>query len=638
MYQAEPEAIQNIERELEDAVVDGFGDYTSSLFMGSLPDDSKIRDFLHQTRHYDSSRKRWIKLARRKLKSPFVLREHVAAIIKEIYAYFNVSNRQPICNKKRLRSRFTTEPDLIIAGCGSPSFKGRVIQPTLDYSQCATPIAVRFHANIWGSEMHPQVAMYARDCFAKQLNRRFVYTLWFTEDMLVVHQFDRSGCIWSDGIDIHECPELVVKWILGVSSSNEVAMGFNTTIRWRGRRRYVQTLNSDQEPAEYEIDLTEEIHHSPCVVGPGTTWWPLVGDHRKWTMKEYWRGTNDPREEEFLMAARGLPGVAQMVSYEFGEVTSDLRGVDQGPYFSPRQLVRITQKHYGLPITQFQSPLQLLRALRDTIQGHQNILNKGVLHRNVSYDSIILGNDCCTAGNRGILADLDRATWNKVPRNWDERWPSGVCPFQSIAVLKGRNGRYSFLDDLESFFYVLLSICVKYDEAGKVKERQPSCLDVWYDIDHEKCAKAKSEQLRSFDDTFVQHISPYFGPIFIQLLKDLLAVFWTGGLPTDQLRPMLYLEESRKHLLVDPNVIYRSYIAPIDRAIESLERTKASPISSLDVKPALTTPPKRKRQESAEDDRDACPSPPRKRRPRKAEVVTHPMPPSRRRGTRTRKN
>ncbi|KAF8643424.1 hypothetical protein AX16_009033 [Volvariella volvacea WC 439] len=622
MHQIREALKRQLNRELQDAIEDGIGPYTSNLFTGLVPDDSKIRDFFHTTSHYDLSRKRWRNYSYHNSKSLLALRERVVTMIQAIWEHFSISNRRAVCNKKRTRSEFTLEPDVIISGCGSSSFKSRNLQPTLDYINCATPIAVRFNDQVEGNNIHVQLAIYARECFATQLNRRFVYTLWFTEDTLAVHQFDRSGCIWSEAIRIHDSPEHVVRWILGVSSSDEAAMGFDTTIRWRGRRRYVQTLNYQQEPAEYEIDLNEEIRHSSCIVGPGTTFWPLIGDEGAWLMKEYWRELKAPREEEFLVVARGLQGVAQVVSYEVGETTSDIRGVEQSMDFRPRQFVRITHKQYGSPISQFRSPLQLLRVFRDAVQGHQNILNKGILHRNVSCENIVLANKDDAFDNSGVLINLSHAIWDYKSRNWDDPWPSGMCPFQSIVVLEGGNGRYTFLDDLESFFYVLLFICVGYDAPGKRKEQLPSCV----------------MQLRSFEGHFVQHISPYFGPIFIQLLKDLLAVFWTGGLPTDQLRPLLYLEESRKHLLVDPQAIYRSYLASIDSAIEKLEWSNTLSVLSPDVKPAHKTPPKRKLDKSAEDDSGVCPPPPRKRRPSKAEVVTKPVPPSRRRGTRTRKN
>ncbi|KAF8663683.1 hypothetical protein AX16_000858 [Volvariella volvacea WC 439] len=639
MHQIDDEPTEKLRSELENAVADGIGTYTSDLFTGLALEDSRIRDFLKETRHYNFSSRRWNKYPNHNSKSSSAFREQVTSMIQAIYAYFNIQNRRAICNKKRSRSKFTQDPDVMISGCGSTSFKGRNLQLTLDYIHCATPIAVRFNDQMQASDMHVQLGFYARECFAAQLNRRFVYALWFTEDMLAVHQFDRSGCIWSEGIGIHESPERVVRWILGVSSPDEVALGFNTTIRWRGRRRYVQTLNSEQEPAEYEIDLNEKIIHSPCIVGTGTTCWPLIGDDGPWLMKEYWRELNEQREEEFLVAVRGVQGVAQVVSYEIGETTSDIRAVEPRIGFRPRQFIRITQKQYGSPITQLQSPLQLLRVFRDAVQGHRNLLNKGILHRNVSCDNIVLANKDDAFDNSGVLINLSHAIWDYKSRNWDDPWPSGICPFQSIVVLKGGNGRNSFLDDLESFFYVLLFICVGYDAPGKRKDQLPSCLSQWYDIDHDACAITKSEQLRAFDDHFLQHISPCFDPTFIELLKELLAVFWTGGLPMHQPRPLLHLEESRKHLLVDPNAIYQSYLSSIDCAIKKLERAELSPISAPDAESPLTTPPKRKLDDSAEDDRDICPPPPppRKRPPIKAEVINS-LPQNRsRRATRKRK-
>ena len=43
--------------------------------------------------------------------------------------------------------------------------------------------------------------------------------------------------------------------------------------------------------------------------------------------------------------------------------------------------------------------------------GHQNLWKKGILHRDISINNILLGNQGAKPGNRGLVIDLDMGIW-----------------------------------------------------------------------------------------------------------------------------------------------------------------------------------------------------------------------------------
>ncbi|KAF8626879.1 hypothetical protein AX15_004649 [Amanita polypyramis BW_CC] len=72
-----------------------------------------------------------------------------------------------------------------------------------------------------------------------------------------------------------------------------------------------------------------------------------------------------------------------------------------------RALARMLMKKGGYPLKDFIDDLELLRAVRDAVKDHQDMYERGVLHRDISMGNILLCDDGtkCT----GMLIDLDNA-------------------------------------------------------------------------------------------------------------------------------------------------------------------------------------------------------------------------------------
>ncbi|KAJ3509079.1 hypothetical protein NLJ89_g5405 [Agrocybe chaxingu] len=144
--------------------------------------------------------------------------------------------------------------------------------------------------------------------------------------------------------------------------------------------------------------------------------------------------------------------------------------------------------------------MEILTALRDAIAGHQNMLRKGILHRDVSINNIVIGKyrDKSKVGTRGILIDLDMAIWtDRMESVLGKDFRTGTRAYQSGNILHSYSEPFkcrphSHLDDLESFFYVLCWICFSYLGVRNLKLPGTSpILEDWDDEDPNRAWRAK---------------------------------------------------------------------------------------------------------------------------------------------------
>jgi len=124
------------------------------------------------------------------------------------------------------------------------------------------------------------------------------------------------------------------------------------------------------------------------------------------------------------------------------------------------------------------------------IIGHWSLVKDGgIIHRDVSINNIMIANEPREGELKGFLIDLDMA---KVIGSHDSGAMNrtGTMEFMAINVFR-RSEPHSYRDDLESFFYVLIWICVIYESTGDRHEIQdaenkkcsPQVLDGWSRVD-----------------------------------------------------------------------------------------------------------------------------------------------------------
>ncbi|KDQ08175.1 hypothetical protein BOTBODRAFT_119008, partial [Botryobasidium botryosum FD-172 SS1] len=320
-----------------------------------------------------------------------------------------------------------------------------------------------------------QLAVYCRQIFIEQPTRRFILSFICTQRRLCIYGFDRSGGWHSHLIDFHDHPLTLIYVTAFLFLAHDNAVGLDRHSIYKAGRWFI-TL-----PAGYRsIDgpsttpLAGESEAAPilrrhAIRGRGTTCWPFAIGDKRYLLKVYWRSVERPSEAVTLVKARGLTGIGQLFAYyEDIERISDLRGpatFGTGErLLADRTRCQLVLERYDGPLTMAPTPLALLVAFRDAVQGHRNLLIEcQILHRDISIHNIMF-HSTGGEGNTGRVIDLDLAA--DVERLWrgggrtegDVR--IGTHGYRSCKTLRHANtsfplGPHDHMDDLESFFYVL---------------------------------------------------------------------------------------------------------------------------------------------------------------------------------------
>ncbi|KAG5945210.1 hypothetical protein E4U59_006223 [Claviceps monticola] len=119
----------------------------------------------------------------------------------------------------------------------------------------------------------------------------------------------------------------------------------------------------------------------------------------------------------------------------------------------------------GQPIYKASSRKVLLACLEKCIEGHWSLYKAGILHRDISIHNLMVREE---SGKEGFIIALDLAIeMNRTNTVTDaaersQRTRTDTRAFMAIGLLKPIAEKHSFLHDLESFFWVLVWICIHY--------------------------------------------------------------------------------------------------------------------------------------------------------------------------------
>ncbi|TEB28386.1 hypothetical protein FA13DRAFT_1815909 [Coprinellus micaceus] len=408
-------------------------------------------------------------------------------------------------------------PSFVVQATG-PSFQGSAnstpgsteLPGIIGYTSIASFLTVKPESdigtaadNIGGMEVH------ARQLFRAQPNRSYVRTLALTEKHARLVHFDCAGSQVTPLIDIHQHPRTLVRLVAGVSSTNERVLGLDDSVQWtilNGMKAqgHVTARSSNGETKTYPI--VEQIpipRYSIC--SRGTTCWRVRDPEteEEYVIKDSWREDYLSAEHELLEKVKGIPGVVYMASCEVdrGE-TRDFRCASTLRQYQNRKASRVFLHSYGKSVEHFSSVLQVLYAFRDAIVAHQRLLERGVLHRDISLGNILFGNPDAPEGERGVLIDLDLAFLATDARpSVKSDHTIGTRLFQSISVLYSSQlgelaWEHDYLDDLESFLYSLAFIVLCYRPDGRpipTDEDGPSIAWSWAEeVPEDACEKKQS--------------------------------------------------------------------------------------------------------------------------------------------------
>ena len=252
----------------------------------------------------------------------------------------------------------------------------------------------------------------------------------------------------------------------------------------------------------------------------------------------------------------------------FNSQSSVTSPASEAPYVD-RVLSYQATEPAGRPLSKFHSVLEPLRAVRDAIKVHRSLFLDGrILHRDVSELNMIITDPKENDGLTGMLIDLELGTVvedGKNTRTGSQRM-TGTLKFMAIEVVKmafrdnQRDLEHTYRHDLESFFYVFLSMCVNYGwENGKGPKEDP--FRRWYVGSYEDIVIAKTGDMErgSFRTNLRSKFSPRFNCAH-QLAMDLRDLLFLRG---DELR--VGTPDG------DESVLYDQMIAAFDKALESMD-------------------------------------------------------------------
>ncbi|KAF9540129.1 hypothetical protein CPC08DRAFT_651015 [Agrocybe pediades] len=511
-----------------------------------------ISSYLEQSPQYDSQRKVWkdIPSNPRHEKELYVpLKNRIDAILKE-FGYTATRSVVVSCNadmphdEGQRKGKGKSSPDIVVIGRSKtekevgynfrPTARNERPKPT--YKNLVTPFEVKLDKHFHAEKNLGQISVYARQCFIQQHNRRSVYVLLLSQTWARLYVFDRSGACHSEDIDINDKADVFIQIVLGVCNPDCATVGCDTSIYWsKDGVRHIKTSDEKGEAVTYPIenDSGKALVHRETIRGRGTCCWEVKGGL---IVKDQWSSVGRTPEVDFLEASKGLPFVGQMVAYSKGTSTAKLRGFndydhDVSPkdkkHFRDRDFWRVTFKNGGKPLSKFSSPEEVLYTMRDAIEGHKNLWEKGILHRDISIDNILITPSSGTAARRrGTLTDLSMAVWIDRKTSLDGKdFRTGTPAFQSFSVLRSRGSKeniskvpHDYLDDFESALYVLFWVTTIFEGPGKKATHICEDIHQWLDLNSTTAANSK------FVLIFTAHLhntQPFFGPIFDRLIHEL---------------------------------------------------------------------------------------------------------------------
>ncbi|KAF5341254.1 hypothetical protein D9611_005960 [Ephemerocybe angulata] len=507
-------------------------------------------------------------------------------------------------------------PDISIVATG-PSFQreNEVDEYVvgIGYSNVASVVEVKLgreldSATFGEVEQASQMAFYCTNIFTKQPNRHFVRSMIVTEDHVRLVHHDRGGYYFSPLVNIHRDPHTFIRLVLGIGSSDEHTLGLDTTVQWTidattGRKisGTIEGLDAEGLATVYQINMDHSAFVRYEIKGRGTTCWhatnPKTG--QEVFIKDSWRATHKTSELPYLQAGQGIDGVVQMVSFQDDcATTKDYRPeAEVSEDFEHKTKSRLIMQRYGRSIEHFTSRYQAIAALRDAIVAHRALLSKSVLHRDVAVQNILLGAENASPANRGILIDLDMATWTFKDIS-EQRADAGVGirRFQSVTVLWGLLSGcppiHDHLDDLESFFYVLCHLVLLFDEPGKRNETMDETLAGWESDVVSDVMKAKVAVFRGF----CPEVSDWWGEACDKLLAGFIELLWTAMVKKVVVRinHRISPEEQRERLETvakDFGDIWDKVVKLFDDTLASFEQEDAARSGAAAVAPATFTTP-----------------------------------------------
>ncbi|KAF8583187.1 hypothetical protein K439DRAFT_1634618 [Ramaria rubella] len=479
------------------------------------------------------------------------------------------------------RRKYPIRPSLLLTGCGEyflfseQSFRF----PSKHYASGISAIEIRLE-NQEEEVARDRLATNMQQLFSYHFNRRYAFGLTISQQTMTVYMFDRSGVLSSPSLDYHAEPEQFCAIITGLASHDGVRLGFDTSIFRNGQRPVVRTREVVNNRRSKDVDyfLIALPYHATDLVGRATVCFAAedVSSCIRYLIKDYWVSDSESegKESEASLIAhacsqgvsKGIPLICFSEDVHIKEMKGRLR-LDSvannrqdhsGNLKLNRVHTRLIMTPFGKPFNRFSNRRELLLAYYDALQAHHKLYKvAGILHRDVKPGNIVI-NPRGDEGNRGILIDFDHAIRVADESAYSMKRKIGTHLFMSRNALEGTKPQ-TYLDDLESFYYVLVYISLVYKGPGLLNKDLPSPLDEWILPD------AHQYKGGFLADTFTDEVSPWFGKPFQSLVEKLHSVFFKIIV-----RWVVAQENGHPPPPVDDAEVYATMLSHVREAIDSL--------------------------------------------------------------------
>ncbi|KAL1657596.1 hypothetical protein GGF50DRAFT_68697 [Schizophyllum commune] len=433
----------------------------------------------------------------------------------------------------------------------------------------------------------------AASVFAAQATRMYHVGLALAGDLFQLAYYDRSGCILSGAFDIHWEPGPFLRAVLGLSLLDDSYVGKDISIIQEDGRRYL-TVGG----IEYEI--VELLSFISDILCKGTICWRCRrrDTNEQFVIKNKWTAlTYRPSEGDFLRKAAGIDGVGPQLRKVFED-------------HPKMELRRFVLQPCGRPLQDFESKDELLGGFTDSIKAHKRLYaERDILHCDISDNNLMLRDRGAPPGHRGLLVDLDGAAFVEYHHNSEKKLAPiahdvGTLPFMACELLAPNSAApHAPWHDLESFLYVLMSICATCSGPNNTLrpdfDIEESPMGPWYAGD----IRRKEQVMCEYDDDeFRTFLDELFDPYFYDL-KELVV----------ELREVLTRMQG---LQASHSLILKIF----DRHIKEREEARANAAvdSQRDESPSAGSPTGSKRKLSSRDE----PPPPTSPRDREDDDVS----------------
>ncbi|KAJ3500029.1 hypothetical protein NLJ89_g9973 [Agrocybe chaxingu] len=530
------------------------GHYAEQAFGPYLPSDAEITDFIDSAGMY-CKRLEWWHGGHLAPRSAIQM---LQSIFREVIKYFGCAERQVhrvhhgrvVVHLQRspeaptLPIELSTVPQIVVAGTDA-NFPPENIDPEVkrvdwDYIR-PNAAGICMIKSEWELELcleriKLEAAYLARQAFLASSNRLFVHILVIAGRWAKMLRFDREGCIMSQTFrnnDYSGAKELV-RCILLLCSRDALLLGFDYNVKWRNGRRHIRTRDTEGRVIDYRLLTPDPIFQHEDIRCRGTTCYQAEGPNgERYVIKDAWKDRNSPLEHDLLGFTKDadVQGIGEMVGSEVGWRVRIARGPFANHNDGDLVRLRLTLKQYGRPLDSFDSREQLLFAFRDAVAGHRNLWRAGALHRDISVNNILLGNQGAPQGWRGVLIDLEFAV-RLEPQDLlpEASYKTGTPGFMSAKILRCENPKsfwdppsiHTYIDDLWSFFYVLCWICFLFRAPHEEVCPLPSILrDFHQPPESGYGVRVKEWLLTRGMEVLHELVKPYFGKAFQRLIRDL---------------------------------------------------------------------------------------------------------------------